>query len=84
MVPSEFNAGPNQSIVVYLSPDTGGEVDPTALYGEIAQDAAQRALSGQHIVSMAAVPVRHAQGLLAIQGSGFETKVAIAVVYAAA
>jgi hypothetical protein len=84
MEPNEFNAGPNQSIVVYVSPDTREEVDATALYGEIAQDAARRAEAGQRIVSMAAVPVRHAQGILAVQGSGFETKVAVAVVYAAA
>ena len=82
MVPSEFNAGANQSIVVYVSPDTRSEVDPMALYGEIAQDAARRAATGQHIVSMAAVPVRHAQEFLAVQGSGFETKVAVAIVYA--
>ena len=84
METSEFNAGPNQSIVVYVSPDTREEVDTTSLYGEVAQDAARRAGAGQRIVSMAAVPVRHAQGFLAVQGSGFETKIAVSVVYATA
>lgn len=80
---TEFNAGANQVIVVYMSTDTGNEVDPIALYGEIAQDAAQRAAAGQHIVSIAAVPTRHAQGFMAREGSGYETKLAVAVVYAA-
>jgi hypothetical protein len=82
MDPTEFQAGANQTIVVYLSPDTGSEVDPTAIYGDIAQDAAKRAAGGQRIVSMAAVPTRHSQGFMARQGSGYETKLAIAVVYA--
>jgi hypothetical protein len=84
MVPSEFSAGPNQMIVVYVSSDTGTEVDPAALYGEIAQDAARRAESGHRIVSMAAVPVRHTGAFLARQGSGYESKIAVAVIYAAA
>ena len=83
MPPSELNAGANQSIVVYVSPDTGGEIDPVAFYGEIAADAAVRAGAGQRIVSIAAVPTRHSQGFLAREGSGYETKMAVAVVYAA-
>jgi hypothetical protein len=81
---TEFNAGANQTIVVYVSPDTGEEVDPLALYGEIAEDAARRAEAGQRIVSVAAVPMRHAQGFVARQGSGFETKLAVAVIYVTA
>jgi hypothetical protein len=81
---TEFIAGANQTIVVYVSADTGEEVDPLALYGQIAEDAERRAGSGQRIVSVAAVPTRHSQGFLARQGSGFETKLAVAVVYATA
>ncbi len=81
---TEFNAGANQTIIVYITADTGEEVDPLALYGDIAQDAARRAGDGQRIVSMAAVPTRHAQGFMARQGSGYETKLAVAVVYAKA
>jgi hypothetical protein len=81
-VPSELIAGANQSIVVYLSSDTGTEVDPMALYAEVALDAERRSEAGQRIVSMASVPVRHAGVLMGRQGSGFETKIAVAVVYA--
>ncbi|MFI5255051.1 MAG: hypothetical protein ACHQ15_06310 [Candidatus Limnocylindrales bacterium] len=84
MTPAEFSAGLDQSIVVYISEDTGSEVDPAAMYEEIAQDAAARAQKGQRIVSMAAVPTRHAQGFVAREGSGYETKFAVAVVYAPA
>ncbi len=83
MDPIELDAGAGQSIVVYVSPDTGSEVEPTELYGEIAEDAARRAERGLRIISMAAVPTRHAQAFLAREGSGYETKIAVAVVYAA-
>jgi hypothetical protein len=79
---NEFGAGPNQSIVVYASSDTGSEIDPAALYQAIAQDAETRAQSGWRIVSIAAVPIRHAQAFLGREGSGYETKFSVAVVYA--
>src|ERR1035437_2238924 len=60
MTQTEFSAGPNQSIVVYLSPDMGVEIDPAAFYGAIAQDAEARAASGWRIVSTAAVRARPA------------------------
>jgi hypothetical protein len=82
MPAAEFNAGNGQSIVVYVSPDTGTEIDPTAIYGQIAADAAQRAAAGQRIVSVAAVPTRPSQARLAREGSGYETKFAVAVVCA--
>jgi hypothetical protein len=81
MEPVEFDAGEGQSIVVYVSPDTGAEVDAAAFYAEIAKDSARRAADGRRIVSVAAVPTRHAQGFVARQGSGYETKLAVAVVY---
>lgn len=81
---TEFNAGANQTIVVYISADTSEEVDPLVLYRHIADDAATRAGSGQRIVSMSSVPLRHAQAFIAREGSGFETKVAVTVVYATA
>ena len=84
MTQTELSAGPNQKIVVYVSDDTGGEIDPAGLYGAIAQDAEARAASGWRIVSTAAVPVRHAGTFLGRDGSGYETKVSVAVVYAAA
>jgi hypothetical protein len=84
MQPNEFAAGPAQDIVVYLSDDTGSEVDPFNLYREIAADAAIRAARGQRIVSVASVPLRHSQAYMGREGSGYETKVAVAVVYATA
>jgi hypothetical protein len=81
MEPVEFDAGDGQSIVVYISPDTGEEVDAAAFYAEIAQDSARRAADGRRIISVAAVPTRHAQAFVARQGSGYETKLAVAVVY---
>ena len=82
MVQREFDAGEGQQIVVYLADDTGYEIDPVALYGDIAADSATRRNAGQRIVSMAAVPLRHGGVAFGMTGSGFETKVAIAVVYA--
>ncbi|MGH2463934.1 MAG: hypothetical protein ACRDGI_00585 [Candidatus Limnocylindrales bacterium] len=67
---------------MYVSADTSDEVDPAALYGEIASDAAARLLKGQHIVSLAATPLRHSQSFMGRQGSGYETKISVAVIYA--
>ena len=82
MTQTEFSAGPYQSIVVYSSGDMGAEIDPAAMYQAIAKDAEQRALAGWRIVSTAAVPVRHAAAFLGREGSGYETKFSVAVVYA--
>ena len=79
---NEFDAGNGQSIVVYTSPDTGEEIDPAALFSQIAAEATQRAVAGERIVSLAAVPVRHAGAFLGREGSGYETKFAVAVVFA--
>jgi hypothetical protein len=84
MTQIEFSAGPNQTIVVYSSGDTSAEIDPAAVYQAIAKDAEQRALSGWRIVSTAAVPVRHAAAFLGREGSGYETKFSVSVVYATA
>ena len=82
METNEFAAGAGQLIVVYVSNDTSDEVNPASLYGEIAQDAAARLLKGQRIISLAATPLRHAQAFMSRQGSGYETKISVAVVYA--
>ena len=81
---NEFNAGDNQSIVVYSSGDTGAEIDPAGLYAWVAKDAERRAGEGWRIVSMATVPLRHAGALMGREGSGYETKASVAVVYAKA
>ena len=83
MQSNEYGAGAGQLIVVYVSDDTSGEVDPNTLFGEIAEDAAARLLKGQRLVSMAASPLRHAQSFMGREGSGYETKVSVAAIYAA-
>jgi len=80
----EFAAGTGQWIVVYTDVDTGNEIDPAALYAQVAADAAVRKAAGQRIVSVCAEPLRHAAAYLGRQGSGYETKMAVAVVYATA
>jgi hypothetical protein len=82
MQPTVFDAGNNQTIAVYISPDTGAEVDTAAVYAQIAADSRERAAAGERIVSVGAVPLRHAQAYLGREGSGYETKFAVAVVYA--
>ena len=84
MQSNEFSAGAGQSIDVYVSDDTSDEVDPDTMYGEIAEDAAARLLNGQRLVSLAASPLRHAQSFMGREGSGYETKISVAAIYASA
>ncbi len=83
MQSNELAAGAGQAIVVYVSDDTSDEVDPNAMYGEIADDAAARLLKGQRLVSLAASPLRHAQSFIGREGSGYETKISVAAIYVA-
>ena len=78
---NEFRAGPDQRIVVYHVTDTGEELNPVAIFAEIAEDAAKRAEQGQRIVAIAPLSTRHAGAWFSREGSGFETKASIAVVY---
>ncbi|MGH2513598.1 MAG: hypothetical protein ACRDGQ_13025 [Candidatus Limnocylindrales bacterium] len=78
---NEFAAGAGQAIVVYLSDDAGDEVDAIALYREIADDAATRLARGQRLVSMAAIPLEHANVFLGRESSPDDAKIAVAVVY---
>jgi hypothetical protein len=68
-------------MVVYQPGDVGTEVDPLEVFSAIAADASQRASSGLRILSMTTMPLRHGGTALSLEGSGFATKVAIAVVY---
>ena len=68
-------------IVVYQPPDLSAELDPLSIFGAIAADAARRAPGGLRILSMTSMPLRHAGAFFGQQGSGLETKVAVAVVY---
>jgi hypothetical protein len=82
MLKTEWGIGLNQTFVVYVSDDTGNEIDPTVFYSNIANDAQQYAQRGMRIAAMASVPLRHSQGFVAREGSGFETKMSVSVVYA--
>ena len=81
MEQQEFEAGPDHTIVVYTPADIAMELDPAAIFGAIAADAAARAPNGQRILSMTSMPLRHSGAWLGQEGSGYETKVAVAVVY---
>jgi len=74
-------AGPNQIIVVYSPADTSNEVDVAAAYGAVAIDAAERSATGWRILSTTAVTTRHAQAFMGREGSGYETKMSVVVVY---
>ena len=79
---AEFEAGPDHVIVVYMPPDLGSiEMDALEVFAAIAADAAARAPSGQRLLSMTTMPLRHAGAWLGQEGSGYQTKAAIAVVY---
>lgn len=77
----EFDAGPDQTLVVYSPEDIGTELDPLAIFQEIAADAATRARDGMWIASMTSIALRHAGAMFGNDGSGYETSVAVAVVY---
>jgi hypothetical protein len=77
----EFEAGPDHLIVVYLPLDTSTEVDPLSIFSWIAADASRRAASGLRMLSMTAMPLRHAGTAFGQEGSGYETKTSVAVLY---
>jgi len=77
----DLEVRPDQVIVLYVPPDTGGELDPSAIYGHIAADAAKRDQDGMRIASMHATPLRHAGAYLGRNGNGFETRLAVVTVY---
>ena len=84
MTPTEFDAGGGQTIAVYLSPDTGEQVNQDALFQEIAADSSERVGRGQRIVSVSMSPTRHAAVMFGREGSGYVSEMAITVVYASA
>jgi hypothetical protein len=81
MEQTELRAGPDHLIVVYRPADTGGEIDPVEVYQAMAADATRRAGVGARIVSMSTMPLRHSGAWVSRQGSGFQTRLAVAVLY---
>jgi hypothetical protein len=77
----EFPAGPDHLIVLYLPPDLGTEIDPAGIFAEIAADAAARASSGLRMLSMSTMPLRHGGLWAGAEGSGYQTKTSVAVLY---
>jgi len=77
----EYEVGPDQLLVVYRPPDTGAELDATAIFAAVAADATNRDADGYRIQAMTSMPLRHSGVWPGQQGSGYETKVAVAVTY---
>lgn len=77
----DFEAGQDQVLVVYLPADVGTELDPLQIFGDVASDASARATDGFRIVSMTSMPLRHAGAMFGNDGSGYQTKASVAVVY---
>lgn len=77
----EFEAGPDHLIVLYQPVDIGVEIDPAMIFAAIAADATTRAATGLRMLSMTAMPLRHAGVAFGGQGSGYETKTSVAVLY---
>lgn len=77
----EFEAGPDHLIVLYLPADVSNEIDPVAIFAGIAADAAGRADAGLRILSMTTMPLRHGGLWAGAEGSGYQTKTSVAVVY---
>jgi len=77
----ELDAGPDRLIVLYLPADDGSEVDPSAIFAAVASDAESRAAGGLRMLSMTAMPLRHGGLWAGAQGSGYETKTSVAVLY---
>jgi len=78
---TEFDAGPGRKIVVYTPPDTGSEIDAAWTFQTIAEDAAGRGPQGWEILSLTVVPLRHSAAFIAREGSGFESKISVVVLY---
>lgn len=78
---TELPAGPDHVIVLYQPQDIGNEIDPMSIFSAIAADAPARSASGRRILSMTTMPLRHGGTAFGDTGSGYQTKVAVAVLY---
>ena len=78
----EFEAGPNQAIVIYTSDATGTDANPAAVYSAVAADAGNWAANGWRIAAMTATPARQLIYMMAREGTVHQTAMSVAVVYA--
>jgi hypothetical protein len=79
---AEFDAGPNQAIVIYTSDDMGTDVNLGTIYSAVASDAGNWAANGWHIASMTASPTRQLIYMMAREGTVHQTAMSVVVVYA--
>lgn len=82
---SEYPAGTNQKIAVYVTDDRGAPLSPDAIFAFVAADADEQERQGWRIVSMALMPVRQmgtAGNIFFQSGGQYATKAAVGVVYA--
>ena len=70
----ELEAGPDHVIVLYLPPDVSSEIDPVAIFSGIAADATVAAVQ-------TTMPLRHGGAWAGAEGSGYQTKTSVAVLY---
>ena len=82
VVHRELPAGPDRLIVVYQPPDFGTEVDPAGIMAAVAADAERRSADGWRIASIDSMNLRHSGLYVGRQGSGYESKAAVIVLYA--
>ncbi|HET9435530.1 MAG TPA: hypothetical protein VFO50_01630 [Candidatus Limnocylindrales bacterium] len=77
----ELPVGEDQRIVLYHVPDLGVEIEPDRILAMVAADAARRESDGWQIVSTSSMPTRHGGVMFGQNGSSFQTKVTVIVVY---
>lgn len=80
----EYDAGPDQTIVLFVTEDYGGPLDPAAIFQAVADEARDRETSGWRIVSVSTMPVRQmgtAGNIFFQSGGQFASKAAVAVVF---
>jgi hypothetical protein len=83
----EYPAGTSQTIVAFVSDDSGGEVEAGELIATLAADMEQHERDGWRVLSTFGLPLRQmgtAGNILFQSGGQYVTQAAVAVVYARA
>ena len=81
----DYPAGADQVITVFVTGDSGSQLDADEIFMAVAADAAERDQQGWRAVSMTAIPLRQtgtAGNVLFQSGGQFATLAAVAVLYA--
>jgi hypothetical protein len=80
----EYDAGPDQVIVLFVTEDYGEPLDPGEIFQAVADEARNRSTAGWRIVSVSTMPVRQmgtAGNIFFQSGGQFASKAAVAVVF---